>query len=316
MEGQQNKSLLFGPVQSRRLKRSLGLELVPKKVCTMDCIYCEVGKTTFLTTKRKAYYSWNLIKRAILKAKEIQDRFDVFTLTGSGEPTLNSNFSKAVYFAKVHLSKPIAVLTNSSLVKIPEIREALSCVDLVLASLDAGRPETFEKINQPHPSVKFAEIVEGLKKLRNTMKGELWLEILLVKEINDNEKELKALKRLIEEISPHKVQLNTVVRPPSYKEAKPLSVEELHEVAFFLGEKTEILLPKKISAKEENTLESLKDLEKSLLDYIARRPATLKELAAAFGKKEFVLEKVINNLLKQKKILKKEHAQQVFYYLE
>lgn len=310
MESQLEKELLFGPVQSRRLGRSLGLELVPRKVCTMDCIYCEVGKTNILTLERKPYYSWILIERAILKAKDMQESFDVLTLTGSGEPTLNLNFSKAIYLAKTYLSKPIAVLTNSTLVTISEVREALACADLVLASLDAGNPETFKKINQPHPDINLSKIIEELKELRKIMKGELWLEVLLVKNVNDTEEELKALKNLIEEISPHKVQLNTVVRPPSYEKAKPLTLEELHEVALFLGEMAEVIFPRKIIEKKE----SLEDLEKRLVNYISRRPATLKELATAFGKGEPFLEEFINNLLKQGKILRKEYANQVFYY--
>ncbi|MCX8041116.1 MAG: radical SAM protein [Thermodesulfobacteriaceae bacterium] len=310
MESQSEKVLLFGPVFSRRLGRSLGLELVPKKVCTMDCLYCEVGKTNYLTTERQPYYPWDLIEEAIFKAKESQEIFDVLTFTGSGEPTLNLYFSKAIYLAKKHLSKPIAVLTNSSLINISEVKEALAGVDLVLASLDAGKVETFKKVNQPHPSLKLSEIVKGLKDLRKIMKGELWLEVLLVKNINDKVEELRALKELIEEISPHKIQLNTVVRPPSYEEAKALTLEELHEVALFLGEKAEVIFPKR-SIKERETKG---ELEKKLINYLARRPATLKELSMALGKGESFLEKIIKNLLKERKIFEKEYKNQIFYY--
>lgn len=310
MESQVKKTLLFGPVLSRRLGRSLGLELVPKKVCTMDCLYCEVGKTTLLTIERKSYYSWYLIERAIWEAKELQEIFDVLTLTGSGEPTLNINFSKAVFLAKKHLVKPVAVLTNSSLIWVPEVKEGLICADLVLASLDAGTSEIFQRVNQPHSFLRLSVIVEGLKELRKSMKGELWLEILLVKNINDNPQNLEALKKLIKEISPHKVQLNTVVRPPSYKEAMPLTLKELQEISSFLGNQVEVILSKTLVEEGKK----LEEIEKKLINYVARRPATLKELAKALGEKEDFLKKVIQNLVKKQKIYKREYENQIFYY--
>ena len=178
----ERKTLLFGPVKSRRLGKSLGIEMVPRKVCTMNCIYCEVGKTTNFTSERKEYYPWDLIEKSILQAKELEDNFDVLTFTGSGEPTLNINFEKAVALAKKIIKKPVAVLTNATLLYIPSVRKALTEVDIVLPSLDAGTSETFKKINKPFPQIDFKSVVENLKKLREEMKGEMWLEVLFVKD--------------------------------------------------------------------------------------------------------------------------------------
>jgi len=314
----EKETLIFGPVKSRRLGRSLGIEMVPKKVCTMNCIYCEVGKTTNLTLERKEYFSWDLIERSILQAKEIEDTFDVLTFTGSGEPSLNIHFEKALRLAKKIIKKPIAVLTNATLLDIPSIRSALAEVDIVLPSLDAGNPETFKKINHPHPKIELKTIIENLKKLREEMKGEMWLEILFVEGINDSEKDLKDLKSAIDYINPHKVQLNTVVRPPAFEDAKPLSFEKLKKIAEFLGERVEIIVDKE---RLEKAVETFKDLEKEkvkemIFNYLKRRPSTLEELSSAFKIEKEVLEEILKTFLSQDKVKEKLHEGKKFFIVD
>ncbi len=309
------KTLLFGPVKSRRLRRSLGIEMVPRKVCTMDCIYCEVGKTILHTSERKDYYTWDLIEKSILEAKEKEEIFDVFTFTGSGEPTLNIHFEKAVELSKKIINKPIAVLTNSTLLYIESIRKALAKVDIVLPSLDAVKEESFRKINRALPEFKPEEIVKNLKKLREEMQGEMWLEVLIVEGINDNKEDLEALKKAIEEINPHKVQLNTVVRPAAYSIAKPVSFKKLQEIAKFWGNKVEIIVNKerldKIIAIRQ-TLEKEK-LEEEVINYVKRRPATLEELSQAFVLDEKAFQMLLDELLSQGKIQTTIHENKVYY---
>uniref|UniRef100_A0A7V5XIA8 Radical SAM protein n=1 Tax=Thermodesulfobacterium geofontis TaxID=1295609 RepID=A0A7V5XIA8_9BACT len=314
----EKKTLIFGPVKSRRLGRSLGIELVPKKVCTMNCIYCEVGKTTHLTLERKEYYPWDLIEKSILQAKEMEDTFDVLTFTGSGEPSLNIHFEKALRLAKKIIKKPIAVLTNATLLDIPSVRSDLAEVDIVLPSLDAGNPETFKKINQPHPKIELKTIIENLKKLRNEMKGEMWLEILFVEGINDSEKNLRDLKSAIDYINPHKVQLNTVVRPPAFKEAKPLSFEKLKEFAEFLGEKVEIIIEKE---RLEKVIKTFKDLEKEkiremIFDYIKRRPSTIEELSLAFKIEKETVENILKIFISEGKVKEKLYEGKKFFVVD
>ncbi len=300
--------LLFGPVSSRRLGRSLGVELVPKKICSMDCLYCEVGKTTLLTLERAPYVPWDKIVEALKVAKELESIFDVLTLTGSGEPTLNIHFEEAVLLAKELIKKPVSVLTNSTLVNIPSVREALGQVDLVLASLDSARESSFRLVNRPVREVNLSEIIDGLKLLRDSMRGELWLEILLVKNVNDREEDLIALKRAIEYIQPHKVQLNTVVRPPAYSIARPLSFDELLKVRDFLGLPTEVITPRDISATPQVSPQSL---EEDLMDYLARRPASLSELKLVFT--EGNLLESLEKLTKEGKIQKITHQNELFF---
>lgn len=300
--------LLFGPVSSRRLGRSLGVELVPKKICSMDCLYCEVGKTTLLTLKRAPYVPWDKIVESLKVAKELESIFDVLTLTGSGEPTLNIHFEEAVLLAKELIKKPVSVLTNSTLVNIPSVREALGQVDLVLASLDSARESSFRLVNRPVREVNLSEIIDGLKLLRDSMRGELWLEILLVKNVNDREEDLIALKRAIEYIQPHRVQLNTVVRPPAYSIARPLSFDELLKVRDFLGPPTEVITPRDISATPQVSPQSL---EEDLMDYLARRPASLSELKLVFT--EGNLLESLEKLTKEGKIQKITHQNELFF---
>ncbi len=307
------KILIFGPVKSRRLGRSLGIEMVPKKVCTMDCIYCEVGKTKIQTLTRKAYYPWDLIEESILEAKKRESISDVITFTGSGEPTLNVYFEKAVEFSKKIITKPIAVLTNSTLLYIDSIRKVLSMVDIVLPSLDAVKEESFRKINRPLPEIKPVEIVKNLKKLRQEMKGEMWLEIFIVEGINDNKEDLKALKEAIEEIKPHRVQLNTSVRPTAYSIAKPVSFEKLQDIAEFLGKNVEIIVNKEKLAKIISRFLEREKLEEEVINYIKRRPATIEELSQAFNLDEKVFQRLLEELLSQERIKLVIHDNRTYY---
>jgi len=311
----ERKTLLFGPVKSRRLGKSLGIEMVPKKVCTMNCIYCEVGKTTDLTLERKEYYSWDLIEKSILQAKELEDTFDVLTFTGSGEPSLNIHFEKAIALAKKIIKKPVAVLTNATLLHISSVRKALAEVDIVLPSLDAGTPETFKKINKPLHQIEFKSVVENLKKLREEMKGEMWLEVLFVKRLNDSEEELKALKSVINYIKPHKVQLNTVVRPPAFEKAQPVSFEKLEKIAEFLGEKAEIIVHKKKLDKATKTFKNLEKekIKEKILNYIKRRPSTVEELSSALGIEKKLIKSFLIELVSEGTVKEKIHEEKTFY---
>lgn len=314
----EKETLIFGPVRSRRLGRSLGIEMVPRKICSMNCIYCEVGKTTNLTIERKDYYPWELIEKSIFQAKELEDNFDVLTFTGSGEPSLNIHFEKAILLAKKIIKKPIAVLTNATLLHIPSVRSALAEVDIVLPSLDAGTSETFKKINHPHPEIELKTIIENLKALREEMKGEMWLEILLVEGINDSEEELKALKSAINYINPHKVQLNTVVRPPAFEGTKPVSFEKLKKIAQFLGDKAEIIVSKERLDKAKETFKDLEKekIKKEILNYIKRRPSTLEELSLALKIEKEKIKNVLEEFISEGLAKEKLHEGERFFFAD
>jgi len=202
---------LFGPVPSRRLGLSLGLDLSPYKTCTLDCAYCQLGRTTCLTLERKRRVSVREVLEEIESKRDAD--FDYLTLAGSGEPTLHLGLDEIIEGAKEIIDQPIVILTNGTLFSSPKVRAEVTKADLIIPSLDAATQSTFERTNRPHPDLRIEEIIEGLVALREEFEGEIWLEVMLVKGLNDFEvhKIAQAAKR----IRPDKIQLNTVVRPPA-----------------------------------------------------------------------------------------------------
>lgn len=279
----------------------------------MDCVYCEVGKTTYLTLERRAYHSWELIEKSILIAKEREDSFDFFTFTGSGEPTLNIFFREAITLAKKLISKPLAVLTNSSLVHCEDIMEALGKVEVVLPSLDAATQETFIKLNQPVSNLKIDDIIIGLKELRQRMQGKMWLEIFFVRGFNDSEEEILQLKNAVKKINPHKVQINTVVRPPAYEVANPICFEKLQRIARHIGERAEIIVEREKLERTQRKTQDLEKLERDILRYLQMRPATLEELSEAFNLPKTALEPFLEKLFSLSKIRRKKLGEKTFY---
>jgi wyosine [tRNA(Phe)-imidazoG37] synthetase (radical SAM superfamily) len=269
---------LFGPVPSRRLGRSLGIDLVAPKTCTFDCIYCEVGPTSHLTVTRREYQTEAIVR-------ELEDYFtqghpapDFLTLTGSGEPTLNLGLGRIINCLKQASPIPVAVLTNGSLLFESEVRRQLAAADVVLPSLDAAREETFQAINRPHPLLTLKQVLSGLEAFRRDYRGQIWLEILLLKGLNDGEAELTALRKAIPRIAPDKVQLNTTVRPVVEDYALPLLPEDMAAVGAFLGEGVEIIASfDRAAVKPEAVSDAV------VLKMLSRRPMTAPDLARALA---------------------------------
>jgi wyosine [tRNA(Phe)-imidazoG37] synthetase (radical SAM superfamily) len=271
---------VFGPVPSRRLGRSLGVDLVPYKTCTFDCIYCDLGRTTHKTISRGFFVSPEEIQRELeLTLPALQRKPDYITLSGSGEPTLNQNMGDIIHSIKRVTSIPLAVLTNGSLLFIDEVRRELMEADVVLPSLDAANPQTFECVNRPHVSLKLDEIISGLIRFRNQYRGQIWLEIVFCRGVNDEAQEISKLKEVIERIQPARVQLNTPVRPPAEEFAYPLTSDQLEEIRKKLGNNAEVV--SEFEAPMGDIFESDKDAE--ILNLIKRRPCTAEDISRALG---------------------------------
>ncbi|WP_456432415.1 radical SAM protein [Thermosulfuriphilus sp.] len=272
-------SYVFGPVKSRRLGLSLGLDLVPSKVCSFDCLYCEVGRTSTLTCKRSPYISKEDILKELKEALKDLGDYDVITFTGSGEPTLNTELGELVEEVKKLSDRPLCLLTNSSLFTYPQVRDSVAGFDILLPSLDAATEASFRAINRPAPGLKVKEIIEGLIELRREFSGEIWLEVLLVSGINDSPEELESLAGAASAISPERIQINTVARPPAESWIRPVAYSVLEEACRIFGPKAEIIVARERVARARAHIPP----EEAVLEFLRRRPADIEELAAALG---------------------------------
>ena len=216
---------LFGPVLSRRLGLSMGVDLLKYKTCNLDCVYCELGRTACKTSCRDRFVP----RQKVLKEIELRrdESFDHLTFAGSGEPTLSLDLGEIVTQAKEIVDSPVAVITNSTLLSNPAVRKEVAGADVVLPSLDAASQKAFLAINRPASGLQAAEMIQGLKDFREEFSGEIWLEVMLVRGINDQEAELIA--RAVQFTEPDRIQLNTVVRPPA-EPVEALSKEEMQRM--------------------------------------------------------------------------------------
>ncbi len=300
---------IFGPVLSRRLGISLGIDPVPYKTCSFDCIYCQLGRTTRKTVERMEYISHKKILGELNRfLEEKRDRIDHITFSGSGEPTLNSETGRMLKEIKRMTDIPIAVLTNGSLLFREDMRQELRHADLVLPSLDAGTQRTFERINRPHESLTLEIIVEGVKKFAKDFDGEIWLEIMLVRGVNDDPKEVEMMKSMIEEIGPDRVQLNTVVRPPC-EQVEQLDIHEMEKIRKFLGVKAEV-----IPASPPAGVESGSGMN-MMMDLLRRRPCTTDEISRATGLHRNEVMKYINMLRAEHRIKEKRHDDRIYFVM-
>lgn len=301
---------IFGPVPSRRLGRSLGVDLVPYKTCTFDCIYCELGRTTQKTTLRQSFASSEEIQNELELTLSVLDKKpDFITLAGSGEPTLNNDIAEIIGGVKEITSIPIAILTNGSLLFMDEVRKDLSGTDVVLPSLDAITPTLFEYINRPYRSLKIEEIISGLIQFRKEYRGQIWLEILFCRGVNDGKEEIERFKETIERIHPDRIQLNTAVRPPAEDFVFPLTAKKLEEIKATLGENAEVI--SEFAAPLGEEFNSVKDTE--ILNLIKRRPCTTEDISKALGLRIDEVVKHLDHLRKTGAIRYRMYEHRCYY---
>jgi len=308
---QKFKEIIFGPILTRRLGYSLGIDLVPPKSCNMNCIYCECGPTTRFTNESIDEITEILIQKELIEKKHLLKFTDYITLTGSGEPTLNPNIGKIVNIIRKISDLPIALLTNATLLYKKEIFNAIFPIDVILPSLDAADEKFFKSVDKPHPEVKLTNIIEGIKKLVDSNHPAVWLEIMLVKNINDQDENILKLREIINYIKPHKVQLNTPIRPGTLPSAAPLSEAELIKIGEKLNYPYEI-----ISFPKREKIYHIKEADNTsfILNILARRPMTLEEIAISTEINHDSLLQLLNQLLEKKKI-KKLNKEKTYYFI-
>ncbi len=300
---------IFGPVPSRRLGFSLGVDTIPFKTCSLNCIYCQLGRTINKTIQRKEYIAADDISREIEEVLREGKRIDYITFSGSGEPTLNSEIRRMISRIKELTSIPLAILTNGTLLYRPRIREDLMEADLVIPSLDTVTQEIFEMVNRPHPSLKIEKVITGIDSFSQEFNGKVWLEIMVVKGINDSLEEIEKAAQVIKQMNLEKIQLNTVVRPPAEEFARPLTREDLKNIKTVLGKKCEIIAEFKRATQKAYK----RDVEKRILSMVKRRPVTLVDISHSLGLHRNEIIKYVETLEKKHQVKTEVHSGERYY---
>ncbi len=299
---------VFGPVPSRRLGRSLGVDLVPFKTCTYDCIYCQLGPTPQQTVTRHSFISVEGVLDEVKALLSEGVLADFITLSGSGEPTLNSDIGRIVEELKARFSIPVAVLTNGSLLWMPEVRRSLLAANLVIPSLDASNPDIFRRINRPHDDIDFSRMLDGLITFREEYRGQIWLEVFLVRGINDGDHEIEALAEAARRIRPDRIQLNTVDRPPAETGVHPVPREVLDAICDRFQPHAEIIASFKHRGEVVRT-----STAKEIVTLCQRRPCTLSDIAEALGLHRNEVVKLTRELTQRGRLQIKRAERGVFY---
>lgn len=302
---------IFGPVRSRRLGFSLGVDLVPFKTCSLNCIYCQLGPTTHQTIERREYVTQDKVIRDLEEVLRQDITIDYITLSGSGEPTLNVQLGKIIAAIKEMTDIPVAVITNGTLLHLESVRDELSTADVVLPSLDAVSQALFNAVNKPHPELTAAQMISGLKNFRKVFKGKLWLEIMLVKGVNDSPHEVRTMNEVLSTIECDKIQLNTVVRPAADTSLTPLTREELNRFKVLLGERCEVIAEGVGEQKTSST-----NIAEKIITVVGRRPLNLSEISDSLGIPQERATKMLQLLTQQGKIESLTYGSELYYQLK
>jgi len=267
-----NFKYIYGPIPSRRLGLSLGVSPIPKKFCNYSCIYCQIGVTHNLTNTRREFFPLEDIINEFKRYISSDKNFDVVSIVGEGEPTLYSKLGELIISLKKLTDKPIAVITNTGLLYDKNVQEELLNADIVLPSMDFFSQESFKSLHRPYGRLDFQKSYNGLVEFSKKFKGELWLEVMLIEDINSSKEDLLKLKELIKNINYSKIYINTAVRPPAESWVKPASKETID---FAVGLLDGISID---NLSDGNFISEIKDNYEAILSIIKRHPMNQHEL--------------------------------------
>lgn len=301
---------LFGPVPSRRFGRSLGVDLTPFKTCSFDCVFCQLGSTKKTLLERREYVPIDEVLNELRDWLERDGRADYITLSGSGEPTLHKHFGRVLEFVQATSEISSILMTNSSMLRLAEVRESAAKANIVKVSLSAWDQKSLDLINRPHRDLSFDEIVAGLKSFRREFSGEMHLEVFLVKGLNSTRADVARIATIANEIEPDIVQLNTAVRPPA-EEISAVSREEMEKFAELFTRKTEV-----IANFDALSGEKIKATQESLYSMLKRHPCTAEHIGQVFGMQTNEVAKYIGNLMRAGKIKSERKSGHIYYFLK
>jgi wyosine [tRNA(Phe)-imidazoG37] synthetase (radical SAM superfamily) len=267
---------VFGPVPSRRLGRSLGIDPVPLKTCNLSCVYCQLGRTQPMTNERREFFPAEEIVAEIAQilAERESGSIDWLTFVGTGETTLHSRTGWLIRQTKALSDLPVAVITNGSLLHRPDVRKELTAADAVLPSLDAGNEMRYRLVNRPHRQLTLKQQIAGLAEFRQQYVGALWLEVMLVRGLNDTENALRHLAEAMTRIQPDEIHINVPSRPPTEPWVEAPDRATLKHAESILGGVCESLQP----AEGDFELSVDGDVVEGVMSIITRHPLTETEL--------------------------------------
>jgi len=299
---------LFGPVPSRRFGRSLGVDLTPYKTCSMDCIFCQLGRTTEKTVARKEYVPTDIVLSELKDWLNKDGEADYITLSGSGEPTLHSRFGEVLEFIRSNSKIPAVLLSNGTLLHLPEVRDAANCANIVKCSLSAWDQASYEWVNRPHPQLRFDRLIKGQKDFCKQFKGQLWMEIFLIAGINSIPADVRKIADLAKEIGPDRIQLNTAIRPPAEDYATALSEKRMESLTDLFHPTAEIIA--EFKANHSNHVQANQD---TILSMLQRRPCTADQIADVFDMHLNEVSKYLGKLIRTGQIRSDLKKRAVYY---
>ncbi|MEW6363471.1 MAG: radical SAM protein [Acidobacteriota bacterium] len=305
---------VYGPVSSRRLGRSLGIDLVPFKTCTYDCIYCQLGRTTHKTALRSEYVPIDGVYAELRGRLETTRCLDYVTIAGSGEPTLNSRVGDLIAQIKTLTNIPVAVLTNGSLLWMRDVQDALMEADLVLPSLDAGDDNLFRHVNRPHRDITFETMVDGLVQFRDRFGKPLWLEVFLLGGITGIRPEVERIAAHVRRIRPERVQLNSVSRPPCEDFAFAVPAKRLEGLATLFDRRADVVCESGDNTSQTHASEAATD--QAILALLSRRPCTAKGVADGLGIHINEATKRLHRLAQQREVRLLRRQRKLFYQVD
>jgi wyosine [tRNA(Phe)-imidazoG37] synthetase (radical SAM superfamily) len=275
---------LFGPVRSRRFGRSLGVDLTPGRTCSFDCPFCQLGRAREVTLERREYAPTSDVLAELARWRADGGAADAITLAGSGEPTLHTRFGEVLRYVRERLGCPAVLLSNGSLFWAPDVRRDAAAADIVKVSLSAWDQASFERVNRPHRDLRLERIVEGYRAFRAEFSGDLWLEAMLIRGVNDAETDVARLAALAAGFSPTRIQLNTCVRPPAEAGLRPVEGEWLERLAALFTPRAETVRESRApaSGRAKVAADGRADAA-AIAALVARHPATAADVAGALG---------------------------------
>jgi wyosine [tRNA(Phe)-imidazoG37] synthetase (radical SAM superfamily) len=306
---------IFGPVMSRRLGRSLGIDLLPFKTCSYDCVYCECGATTHITTKRAEFFPTEEVISQLDTVLRERPTLDYITFAGSGEPTLSLSIGRIIRHLKTAYPEyKVAVLTNGSLLGNKEVAADLSQADLVIPTLTSTSQETFEKIHRPDTCLLIKTIISDILEFRKEFHGEIWLEIFLIPDLNTSLEELASLRDVIDKIQPARIQLNTLDRPAAEDWVTAPGPDELENIRKYFAELKIPVDVAGVCCEQPDVCRAGESTHEHILKTLRIRPSTVEDLASMTGLHHHEVAKYLSGLLEEGTVHIQRGKRGVFYF--